>query len=246
MLAMKQQMLEVIRDELSYQRIPPAQFANKMGISLRTLQRWMTGECVDLEVWLRMLSELGLSFNEVASRLDRAQSEQYTFNESQEESLAKTPGLLAFFIALFKERRILRIQEEHDLSITQLLFYLEKLNSIRLIRWDRRAHRVLEGPKIEILTNGEPKWRVDGALSKKFRATVFDELIAKNRDAVDFKIEVYQLTEDDADRLNHLKEEYFHLAKAAEKRATLSDQPTKMYAVAHYFTPYAPQFLTEI
>lgn len=213
--------------------------ARTLKVSEPTIKRWLRGEGLSMPQWLKLLDAVGLRLSEVAAMIEDTNSEQFEYSVKQEKALAETTGLLAYFQALLLGKTPRQIAKKFDLSMKSSTYYLRTLDNLGLIVWT-------EGMTCKLRVHGEPRWRSEGALSKKFRKEMMSEFIWARRESRDFKIGIYEVTKNDAEEVDNMITELYSHLRSLEKKAQLMKLKTSSVAIGTCFSKYQPNFLYHV
>ncbi|HVK60002.1 MAG TPA: helix-turn-helix transcriptional regulator [Bdellovibrionales bacterium] len=232
----------LIKDEIERRGYTQAEFAKRMRVSLPTLKRWLAGQGVDLTTWYRLLDELGLSMADTMARLSERHVGQVEYSLRQEDALAKTPGLLAYFNEMLIGKDPTEIMKEHHLSLERTVHYLRKLADVELVEWHGMNVAFVERK----FRNSEPKWRKGGPLSKLFRQKLVDSLVFEAKQSPKLRLGLYSLLAEDIEKIEAKISEAYEQARQAENRARLSRRKRENMALMTFFEKHEPEFLTKI
>lgn len=228
---------KILRSEMRAQAYTIKSFAKELGVSEPTLKRWLNGGGLSLDRWAQLLKALGISLADVAASMRDSGDELFEYSERQERELAKTAGLLAFFQCMLIGKTPPQIARQFKLDDRSLAFYLQRLDRIGLIDWQREFAARLK-------RRGEPKWRKNGDLAKLFRERIFRELLVDKREK--FRMAIYNLTNGDAEKFSAQLEELLVHARRAEQRSKINQETTYSYGFAFALDRYAPDFLYHV
>src|SRR3989338_8851300 len=129
------ELLAVVKGAIQAQGISQEELAKRVGVSIPSIKRWLRGEGILLNQWIKLITALDLSLPDISSQLYSRDRGQFEYTEQQEEALANTPGLLAFFDLILRGKNTNEIIDQYRLPIWQVSDFLMKLDDIRLIRW---------------------------------------------------------------------------------------------------------------
>ncbi|MES2854912.1 MAG: helix-turn-helix transcriptional regulator [Bdellovibrionota bacterium] len=236
------ELCSIVKDEIQSRGITQATFAERMGVSIATLKRWLGNQGTDLTIWNRMLDELGLSFPEVMAKMTDRNSGQVEYTLDQERALASEEGLLAFFNEMLLGKSPKEIAKKNALGPGVVVSYLRRLADLELIEWFSGEEAVVT----KRFKNTEPRWRKGGPLSKEFRPRLVEELLSKSRDSETFRMGLYALMSEDVEKLKTLVSETFEFARQAEVRARFTKRAKSGYAMTSFIEEFEPEFLVRI
>lgn len=207
-----------IKLALKTKSITQDDFAIMLGISVPTIKRWLRGEGLLFRDLTKMLELLDLRLSEVSLIAEGNLNTQFNYSVTQEEALANTEGLLAFFDQLLKGRTPKQIAKSYKLSEKSLTFYLSKLDKIKLIQW-------LPQDKVKLLVSGEPSWIQNGLLSQKFKKQIIEEHLRHHLNSKDqMKVGIYSLSKASYQKINIKMNEVIEQLRIMEiKDANISD-----------------------
>ncbi len=233
------QINRVIKAAAKSQGLTYSLLAKRLGVSVPTIKRWLRGEGISIQQWMGLIGAIGVRLSDVASALDEPSADQFEYSEKQEKVMSDTVGLLAFFQSLILGNSPMEIMKEHSLSKVSISSYLKQLDEIGLVGWT-------EGMTCKLKVQGEPKWRKNGPLSKKFREQLFNQFIWPRKNEDCFRLGIYELTKKDKQDLSGLIEKVFESAKNFEKKARLLKLKTETVCVGTCLDQHSPDFLYKI
>ncbi|RZA09795.1 MAG: XRE family transcriptional regulator [Proteobacteria bacterium] len=207
------------------------------GVSLPTAKRWVKGEGISLQEWLKLLTLIGVSLPELLERAGAAGSAHFTYTPSQEEALASTRGLLAYLDLLLGGKTPAAIAKAHALSNAVTSQYLAKLEKVGLIEW-------LPKDKVRLLIKGEPRWNPAGPLAKKFRRQTLRELTdAYGDDPAAFRIGVYDLSSASRAMISEMNDKFFETLRLREIEDRRRHEKLDKFTVAIGRAGFIPSML---
>lgn len=198
------------------------EFAQMVGVSTPTIKRWLRGEGLLFADLNKILELLDVRFSEVSLMVEGTERNQFIYTKGQEEVLANTQGLLAFFDLLLSGKTVNQIARQFKLTNKSVMYYLAKLDKIGLIEW-------LPKNKIKLLVSGEPRWIENGPLATKFRKQMIEEHLShywNNRDQL--KLGIYSLTSDSYHKIRVKFKEIEDDLRLMEIRDTKSSRNKKL------------------
>lgn len=204
-------LMRVIREEVRRQKLRVKDLAKLLKVSEPTVKRYLAGKGVTLEVWTQIYEALGLNIRQVADRAGSIMVYQETFTEKQELTFCKIPGLYAFHHHLFHGYSAKEIMTKHKLTEKSVIFYLKNLDNIGLIRW-------MSGLDFHMSITGEPNWRKNGPLSKKYRDKFFNDFVWAKKNSEHIRIASYLLTPEDLELVREHASSVLTTAWRAERR----------------------------
>lgn len=110
------QINRLIKASVKVQGLTHSELAKRLGVSEPTVKRWLRGEGISIQQWLKLIDTTGIRFSDIASALDEPSIEQFEYSEKQERVLAEITGLLAFFQSLLMGHSPAYIMREDYLS----------------------------------------------------------------------------------------------------------------------------------
>ncbi len=233
------QMSKIIKAAAKSQGLTYSLLARRLDVSEPTIKRWLRGEGISIQQWMCLIEAIGIRLSDIAAALDEPARDQFEYSEKQEKVLSDTVGLLAFFQSLLLANSPTEIMREHALSKVSVSSYLRKLDEIGLIEWT-------DGMTCKLKLQGEPKWRKNGPLSKKFREQLFNQFIWTRKNEDCFRLGIYELTKDDKQDLSGVVSKVFETAKNLEKKARLMKLKTETVCVGTCLDRHSPDFLYKI
>jgi len=187
-----------------------AAFAKALGISLPTAKRWLRGEGISFQDWLRALEASGISLGELIERAGLDNYRQFSYSPAQDKALAQTPGLLAYFDQLLAGKAPAEIARAHRLPKTATAQYLGALAKVGLIEW-------LPKDRARLLVRGEPRWNPQGPLAQKFRRQTLREFTDRfGDDPGALRLGIYELSEETEGALPGLFTEFLEKLRHRE------------------------------
>ena len=206
--------MATLREHASAKGYTQSSLAKKLNVSLPTLKRWLAGKAVTLENLKRIADSLGVSFIDLASAIDDKEGTRFQYTVEQEEHLAKNPELLAFFDYLIRGYSPLRVKKKFSLSTVFLERCLSRLDKLGLIEW-------LPKNKAGLKLVGEPQWRKDGPLVKRFRDQIKSEFL-NSHNTIFEKFALHDYLPEDRIKIERKLEEALELSRQAGARSTVS------------------------
>jgi transcriptional regulator with XRE-family HTH domain len=213
--------MNVIKNTVKQDGLTQQQFANKVGVSLPTLKRWLTGTGVTLQNLGDMCEVLGLSLSDVASQVDDENKKEFFYTDEQEIFFANNPDCFAYFDYLIKGLSTQKIRSKFQLRPKQITMYLSSLDRLNLIEW-------LPDNKAKLLVKGEPVWKKTGPLVKKYKLDIWNEFI-QSRNEVNSSFYLHDYTKEDLERIKVKISELVTLTKAANKKVSITNQKSDAY-----------------
>src|SRR6185312_13327169 len=168
--------MRVIREEVRRQGLRIKDLAKLLKVSEPTIKRYLAGRGVTLEVWTKMYEVLGLDIRQMADRAGSIMVYQKTYTEKQELGFCKIPGLYAFHSQMLMGFSVKEIVAKYKLTEKSTIFYLKHLDDIGIIQWK-------SGFEYKMTLSGEPNWRKNGPLSRKFKDSIFSDFIYANKNS---------------------------------------------------------------
>lgn len=174
-------------------------------------------------VSIQRLSEyLGVSLGELFTSIE-SDKNSYEYTLKQEQYLAKHPVHLALYDQLVRGRSVKQIIKKFGINEVQISSLLLMLDKIQLIE-------LHENYKVKLLKSGEPKWRKDGPLSKRYKKEILDSFLSKlTKDNSSFYMHEY--LQQDVAIIHSKVEEIKKFLVLANKRATRSKKDKISYGV---------------
>ena len=194
--------------------------AEELNVSLPTVKRWYQGKGIGLDQLAILCTFLGADLAEVIKSVDESQRSQFYYTEAQERFFSKSPDSLAFFDNLLRGKSVKQIQRKFslsDMTVNKVLLALDKLALIEL-------HA---GNKVKLLLEGEPVWRVDGELSKKFRSVILNDFLKQKSEEEKFIL--CDLLDDDVQTLKGKMQDVNQFITSSIKRASMYPERAKSY-----------------
>lgn len=195
-----------------------AEVARLAEVSLPTVKRWFLGEGLDLERLATLLEILDVSLAELAAYADLDQNREFEFSSEQERAMAEDPALFGFLDQLLKGRTPKQVGREYRLDEPRIATILRALERLKLI--ERHP-----GGKAKLLVQGQPRWSLQGPLSKSLKRRAIEAFLAQSGlDGV--RLGMHEVNPDDQKKLEVMLAEIQSFARGAESRAKARpDQP---------------------
>lgn len=212
--AFSKDVMKVLKALATSRGYTQSELAKKLDVSLPTLKRWLSGRAVTLENLKRLTDALGISFVELAAAADDEGKVRFQYTPEQEEHLARTPELLAFFDYLLRGYSPSNIQKKFNLSTARVERCLSRLDRLKLIEWLPKNKAVLK-------VVGEPVWRKDGPLSRRFTAQIKADFV-ESRDVHFEKFALHDYLPEDRMKIERMLEDILELTRQAGSRAAVS------------------------
>lgn len=216
------EIMTYIKQQLKAQGITQELIASDFDVSLATVKRWYSGNGISLEKINEICDYLGISLSDVISSV-KNEDLYFDYENEQEVFFSKNPEYLAFFDLLIKGRTLKNIEKKYNLSPKTSTRYLLKLDKLKLIE-------LRENNKFKILVKGEPRWKRDGPLSKRFK----DSILTSFFDSKNSLIENFNITEiNDTDiiEIQKLIKELMIKVNQASNRAKRTNSKLKSYGL---------------
>lgn len=195
--------------------VTQAKIAKDLGVSVPTVKRWYAGQSLTIRSVQNISEYLGLSLGELFTSIENKKN-TFEYTLKQENYLAKNPDLLAFFDQLIRGKSVKQIKNQFSINEHKLSSILLGLDRIKLIE-------LHENNKVKLLKSGEPSWKKDGPLSKRFRTQITNDFLGRlSSNESSFFMHEY-LKED----MNTIKSKFEELKKhlvLVNKRASKSDK----------------------
>lgn len=195
--------------------ITQADIAKELDVSIGTIKRWYSGKGFTVSSIQQLSEYLGISLSQLFAEIEN-EKETFEYTLKQEKILAQKPELLVFFDHLLRGKSIKQIQNLFNIKnqkTDQILLALDKVGLIEL-------H---ENNKVKLLRKGEPVWKKDGPLSKKFKGIVIDDFLCKLKEK-DASFFIHDYLVDDLGQILLKMEELKTYLSYANKRASKSNQ----------------------
>lgn len=197
------------------------QLARRLGVSLPTIKRWLSGEAVSLDKLSLLCDVVGLKVSEVVAEVEGGSNSGWQYSLEQEEFLALNPDVLAFFDYMVQGSTPGRIKARFKLQRDKVSRYLSELESIGLV--ERHP-----GNRVRMVQKGEPVWRKAGPLSIAYRGKIINEFLSQN-DTGSFL--VAEILEEDELELELLIKKFIEAVSKFSIRSKISSQNPKPYGV---------------
>ncbi len=212
-------LMRFLKNRAKSQGITQVMIANQFNISLPTVKRWYQGKGLSLEQASQLSEFLGISLGEaLVSIKNTTQTFQYTAN--QEKYFAKHPEYLAFFDNLLRGHSVKKISTRFSLNELKVSKYLLQLENLGLLE-------LHIGNKVKLLVSGEPVWRKNGDLVKKFKNKILTDFSNSPAQIKLDKFHLYDLLNYDLDKLILKLNDALQFATIASNRASVSSDKSK-------------------
>lgn len=211
--------MTILKGQASAKGYTQIELAKKLDVSLPTLKRWLSGKAVTLENLKKLTDTLGVSFAELATATNDKGRARFQYTLEQEEQFARNPELLAFFDYLVRGHSASNIQKKFSLSIAFIERCLSRLDKLGLIDW-------LPKNKASLKVVGEPEWRKNGPLTKKFKNQIRSDFL--NSHGVNFeRFALHDYLPEDKLKIERMLEDVLELSRQAGSRAAASKSMTE-------------------
>lgn len=210
------EVMSILKQHANARGYTQYRLAKELNVSFPTLKRWLAGKAVTLDSLKKIADLLGVSFIEIASAIEERGKSHFQYTIEQEEYLARNPELLAFFDYLIRGYTPSKIQKKFILSNAFLERSLAKLEKLGLIDWLSRNRASLK-------TVGEPQWRKDGPLSKKFKSQIQSDFL-ENGQKIYERFSLHDYLPEDKLKIEKKLEEVLELSRQANARASVSQE----------------------
>lgn len=211
-------------------------FSERLGISLPTAKRWLSGHGITLDNLDLVLRELGLSPQNIEEALMGEQLSSFSYTKEQEQLFAKYPSALALCEFLRKGKTLSELQHAQKVSLRTLRELSKMLENVGLIK--RLAFE-----KIHIVHKGEPTWRKNGVLQSRLRHLALREFVEAfnppQNHGHSIKFFISHLSEEDIAALRVKMDEFSQFLTFLEARSKLKNSTTRketgiLFAIAPF------------
>jgi transcriptional regulator with XRE-family HTH domain len=229
----EQQLIKILRAETKRAGLSQAELARQLDISIATAKRWLKGEGLDLKNLSRVLKIIGISWTDFAEQIDEHVTPRFQYTVRQEEALSEDPLLLLIFDDLLRGSTMTRVQNKLKVSYASLRRSMRQLEELGLIE-------LHVNDRVKLKKRGEPEWRPNGPLAKKFRRSIiksFCERYSDDRSRI--SVALHRLQQHDVETLQRKIAEIIELAATADQRAKRNeDASSTEHALMLGFAPF--------
>lgn len=166
---------EILKTRLELKKVTYTALADKIGVSVPTIKRWMTKDDFPMEALDSILQEVALSWQDVIGMLDKKEVMRQPISAKHETFLAGHPQEALVFLYLSVQYQYAEIKQELNLRDRELESILFKLDKNDFIAYNGKDD-------IRILIRIPFRFSDKGSFSKKYfsRASklIFDNLVA--------------------------------------------------------------------
>lgn len=149
--------------------------ANALGVSERSVQRWLNGEGLTLELLGQLCELIGISMAELFSLAESAMDERpRQLTQEQEAALVEVPLRAFLFSRLLQGWTVKELESACGLRDVEVLRHLLKFERLGLIE-------LHPGNRVRLLTRPNIDWRKGGAMR-----AYFDHFAKRLVSAMDF------------------------------------------------------------
>jgi len=216
------QMSELFKSRAKSLGLTQVEIARDLKVSLPTVKRWYSGKGFTIAGVHQFAEYLGLSLSELFSEIEKGKA-IFEYTNKQEMVLSKKPELLAFFDHLLRGRTIKQIVSRYKIVESRLSKILLELDRMGLIE-------LHENNKVKLLKRGEPVWKKDGPLAKKFREVITQSFLDKVGDKGS-SFYIHDYLEEDLSKINLKVDELKSFLSYANKRAIKSEKNKKSFGI---------------
>ena len=216
---LNKQALQIIKNKSKSLGLTQAHLAKKMGVSLPTIKRWYGGGTITLESLKLLANEAGLTLTEIFSSIEESTAPSFRYTDEQENFFSSNPDYLAFFDNLLRGYSPSQVQKKFQIADKKVTSYLSKLDKLKLIEW-------LPQDKVRLLVQGEPVWKVGGALGTKLRADIFQSFMGAEVKA-NTHFFLHDYLPEDKEELARKIQDLIEFAKRANSRAKFKTDRSK-------------------
>lgn len=136
------QLLEALKQHLKRQGIGYQQLAEKSGMSLVSVKRWLNRPSLELDKLLQLCHWVGLELNELCLLAEQNREAVY-FSENVEQVLEQEPALFDLYTAIITGcRRLSELEREFDLDPASCYLYVRKLEQLELVQLNQQKIRL--------------------------------------------------------------------------------------------------------
>jgi transcriptional regulator with XRE-family HTH domain len=210
------QIADALRSRCKAAGLTQSALAKLLGISIPTAKRWLKGEGLDLISLQRLLSAIGMTWQEFAAHIDLDSPPRFQYSLRQEEILAEDPQLLLVFDALLRGMNTKSVQDHFQISYATLRRFLRQLEDVQLLE-------VHERDRIKLRKHGEPVWRENGPLARMFRSLLLAGFCKKfGDDRKHLRIALHHYRPEDVATLQRKIADLMDFATLADQRSLRS------------------------
>ncbi len=157
-------LLESLRFHLKARGLRQQDVADRLGVGLATVKRWVSGESLSLRHLEELCELANVELYDLIMTTENSTSRKQTkFTPSQERVLGTDQMLFFLFFALLNDWPIDDCMRDMSLSEQEMKEALLRLERLGLL--DIRA-----ADRVRMLTTRDVSWRADGPIARYFRA----------------------------------------------------------------------------
>ncbi len=212
------ELLEHFKNLAKAQGITQNEVAIAFGISLPTVKRWFSGKGITIEQADKLATYLGTSLGESLISVQNTRK-HFTYTLEQEKYLSHHPKTLAFFDLLLRKNSAKDIEKKFKLSEQEVFQFLYQLDKLQLIELQPKN-------KFKLKAEGEPNWRKNGPLQKKFSAGIFKDFLDSQK-SLHKSFSLTEILPEDSKKLDKKIEEILIFVNQANSRASQSKSKKK-------------------
>lgn len=199
--------------------VSQSQLAEKLGVSLPTIKRWLNGASLTIGDLQRLAALLDISLSEIFSSLEELPEPGFAYTEAQERFFIKNLDCLAFFDNLLRGFSATQIQKKYKIQQTELVRYLADLERNKLIEW-------LPKNRVRLLVTGEVVWKKDGLLAARLRKEIFSQFLSAEKSSTS-RFFLHDYLDSDRIEIERKIVDLIETAKKANRRSRLGVEHSK-------------------
>lgn len=220
-MKISKELMTLLKNLAKSQGVTQKMIAEKFEVSLPTVKRWYQGKGLTLEQ-ANLLSEyLGISLGEALMSIKK-NTNNFEYTMEQENFFSNNPDYLAFFDNLIRGKTVQSVVKKFNISNIKTTKYLLKMEKLGLIE-------LLPKNKVKLLVTGEPVWRKNGPLSKRFKNKIINDFLESFNSVKFNKFHLFDLNTNDVEKLIISINEIMDFATNASNRAAISSGKSKSY-----------------
>lgn len=157
-------LLDNLRFHLKARGLRQQDVADRLGVGLATVKRWLSGESLNLRHLEELCELANVELYDLISTTENSNTRKQTkFTPSQERALGEDQVLFFLFFALLHDWPVEDCMRDISLSRAEMTEALEKLERLGLL--DIRSP-----DRVRMLTTRDVAWREDGPIAFYFKA----------------------------------------------------------------------------
>jgi transcriptional regulator with XRE-family HTH domain len=166
------QLVSALKRCLKIKGLTYRSLAASMNLSESSVKRLFASQNISLQRFEQICQILGMSIFDISklAHEEHGADEAHSLSRNQEQALAENPDLLIGFHLILNGWDFSQIRDAFEWTEPELVKIFTTLDKLKLIS-------LLPENKVQLLTANNIRWRMDGAIRKRYQKVVFGEIL---------------------------------------------------------------------